>query len=978
MGVKRLGSFMIAGAALLLALAVCGDANAEEQIGCREKGYYDTSGWARGVAVNGDHAYIADGDNGLVIVDIGDKSEPRYAGGYDTDGYARGVAVSGDYAYIADGDNGLVIVDSGDKGDPRPAGWYDTSSYVRDVAVNGDYAYIADGDNGLVVVDISDPENPKYMGGYDTDDYAYGVAVSGDYAYVADWNNGLVVVDISDPENPQYAGGYDTPGYARGVAVSGDYAYVADGGEGLVIVDIGDKSEPRYAGGYDTSGYTWGVAVNGDYAYIADEGNGLVIVDVGDKSEPRYAGGYDTSGCASGVAVSGDYAYIADYDNGLVIVELAPVAWIDEISPNPALDTDNVHFEGHGTDDGTITRYAWRSSLDGELHNGTASDFDTDELTLGGHTIYFRVRDGHGVWSYEVFSWLLVETDGDGVGDDSDAFPTDPAASKDTDDDGYPDEWNPGKTKADSTTGLELDAFPADPDEWKDSDGDGVGDNSDDFKSISQLQSWDQTYVPITILFITMLAATMPRKARKWYLKSSSERIITLMGKKQERLKKEGIEFDDTVALDAVYEFQHEKYKSAKNFAKAAMYQLDKELSKIEKLRGGLERGKKALEEGARCFRVDELQSIHDTAVSAFKEGDFEGAKEALNSFDKTLKALRSKSEPQLSLTIPDPIPTHRQWHIVRVVMKNSGAAHARNVSLNIRGGGQIQFSPVSEIRSGEEITAELRILLNESGMVPVVFYITAVRPQDNKPFTNTSELWLNVGSAAAAPGAAPVPARQTTDLKILRETENFRGFVRIKIGIVNDTGAVITDCRLRLILDTNVLRFDRVEPSYITRGEEIELGNINHREKKTVAVYLDPMMCTTTTVDAVLTYRDIQGSIQTEKMRPKEINVVCPIFFTQDVANIAMLKNLVSNVLRQQDSKIFNIPRGLPPQEAFETAKSAVSGRKRELRAGILILHASCGGGVVLRRDQGQEDADGHQGLRAGGDQLHRDIRSC
>ncbi len=91
-----------------------------------------------------------------------------------------------------------------------------------------------------------------------------------------------------------------------------------------------------------------------------------------------------------------------------------------------------------------------------------------------------------------------MDTDGDGVGDNSDAFPLDPvaamdsdgdkypdgllpgaslenstmgithlddfpydpAASVDTDDDGAPDGWNPGNSSADSTTGLKLDSAP--------------------------------------------------------------------------------------------------------------------------------------------------------------------------------------------------------------------------------------------------------------------------------------------------------------------------------------------------------------------------------------------------------------------------------------------------------------------------------------------------------------------------------------
>ena len=84
------------------------------------------------------------------------------------------------------------------------------------------------------------------------------------------------------------------------------------------------------------------------------------------------------------------------------------------------------------------------------------------------------------------------DTDGDGVADEIDDFPNDPAAALDSDGDGRPDEWLEGKSAADSTTGLLLDddddndgvpdsedVFPKDPRDSKDSDGDGVGDNTD-------------------------------------------------------------------------------------------------------------------------------------------------------------------------------------------------------------------------------------------------------------------------------------------------------------------------------------------------------------------------------------------------------------------------------------------------------------------------------------------------------------------
>ncbi len=66
-----------------------------------------------------------------------------------------------------------------------------------------------------------------------------------------------------------------------------------------------------------------------------------------------------------------------------------------------------------------------------------------------------------------------VDRDGDGVADGEDAFPDDPAASVDTDGDGYPDAWNEGYDASDATSALWRDAFPSDPAASRDGDGDG-------------------------------------------------------------------------------------------------------------------------------------------------------------------------------------------------------------------------------------------------------------------------------------------------------------------------------------------------------------------------------------------------------------------------------------------------------------------------------------------------------------------------
>ncbi|KYK29188.1 hypothetical protein AYK20_00560 [Thermoplasmatales archaeon SG8-52-1] len=84
-----------------------------------------------------------------------------------------------------------------------------------------------------------------------------------------------------------------------------------------------------------------------------------------------------------------------------------------------------------------------------------------------------------------------IDSDNDGFYDQVDAFPDDIAASVDTDGDGYPDRWNPGKSQGDSTSNLSIDDFPDDPSASLDTDGDGYPDRWNPGKS-----QGDSTSIP--------------------------------------------------------------------------------------------------------------------------------------------------------------------------------------------------------------------------------------------------------------------------------------------------------------------------------------------------------------------------------------------------------------------------------------------------------------------------------------------------
>ena len=85
-----------------------------------------------------------------------------------------------------------------------------------------------------------------------------------------------------------------------------------------------------------------------------------------------------------------------------------PIAYIDEIAPNPAQQGQPVRFQGHGLDqDGTIIGYKWLSSKDGVI--STTSTFNKSNLSLGTHTIYFQVKDNTNDLSPSVSMVLVIE-----------------------------------------------------------------------------------------------------------------------------------------------------------------------------------------------------------------------------------------------------------------------------------------------------------------------------------------------------------------------------------------------------------------------------------------------------------------------------------------------------------------------------------------------------------------------------------------
>ncbi len=84
-----------------------------------------------------------------------------------------------------------------------------------------------------------------------------------------------------------------------------------------------------------------------------------------------------------------------------------PIAVSLSISKTSANFGELISFTGQGIDsDGSIVGYNWRSNLNGTLN--TEQSFSTSTLSIGAHTIYFKVRDNDDVWSTEKTASITI------------------------------------------------------------------------------------------------------------------------------------------------------------------------------------------------------------------------------------------------------------------------------------------------------------------------------------------------------------------------------------------------------------------------------------------------------------------------------------------------------------------------------------------------------------------------------------------
>jgi hypothetical protein len=330
--------------------------NVEDSNSPAEVGFYETTGWAQELAVQGENIFLASGEEGLLVLRYTGGGEP-FISGRIADAAGRGVPdllVSADGYTDTTDSNGVYTFNGLTPGEYTVSvaftPYYTFSPASRTVAVppngtaqnftvtattswnvelagqldvevermvvQGDYAYASHAD-GFRVIDVSNPVDPIVVGQAEiASQYGSGgdLAVAGSYAYVAH-SSSLYVYDVSNPATPVNTDVYQTDDGISDVALVGNYLYLANSASGLRVLIVEDPFNVTEVGNTTAVGVAEEILIRGKYAYVSDSSvhnQGKVhILDLSNPATPAIARTLYLGDRITSIEVADNYLYIA-------------------------------------------------------------------------------------------------------------------------------------------------------------------------------------------------------------------------------------------------------------------------------------------------------------------------------------------------------------------------------------------------------------------------------------------------------------------------------------------------------------------------------------------------------------------------------------------------------------------------------------------------------------------------------------------
>jgi hypothetical protein len=312
------------------------------------------------VSNDGKTIYIADGNNGLMVLDITNPIHREYLGKHEIDGSYKYIARINDNVFVINNQEGLMTFDVSDPSEPELISTkFPNLKDAKDIEAVGNNLYVSNGEDGLIIINATNVNNLKIISSFNTDGSVENVFVNEELnlTYIADGEKGLKILNITNIESPSlldsFIWGKSTSEVLDVAVKDNTTAYLAHSRQGLVVLDVtnpADISFIRNFSWYDCTPLFYLKEIDEDIeeedlverkaqeilihdhrVFIAAGSLGIVSYNITNNSIAIY---YDTKGIAQSMCIEGDTMFVADGYQAIVTLDIT-LSWRDSIVLSP-------------------------------------------------------------------------------------------------------------------------------------------------------------------------------------------------------------------------------------------------------------------------------------------------------------------------------------------------------------------------------------------------------------------------------------------------------------------------------------------------------------------------------------------------------------------------------------------------------------------------------------------------------------------
>lgn len=303
---------------------------------------FSRPGFSTDVAVSGSYIYLADGFDGLRILNATHLTAPKIVGHYSSN--IQQVAIEANRLHVNGKNYEILNIDN-----PITPTQEVMVANSEDIMFPfGDFVFMG-GEGGWNTLDLG---NPMRAGGVSPSNELSqnkewsitGIAASGTLAAAGQGWGGVQILDLNPTTLPSLFTSYYPNGSVQDLTWKDAWILAAHGdlSPGFELIDMSDPSQPKQSASKDYPHVNKVAFMESSYAAIT--GKGLALFDYGDPSKLVKVGSYDTGYDTYGMEIHGDLAYVTAGKNGLLIYRITP-----ELKLNPpSIETDGVRLSWLG------------------------------------------------------------------------------------------------------------------------------------------------------------------------------------------------------------------------------------------------------------------------------------------------------------------------------------------------------------------------------------------------------------------------------------------------------------------------------------------------------------------------------------------------------------------------------------------------------------------------------------------------------